>query len=108
MAITRVSCSVDGFDDNWIEYDLAGWTLRNTVELDGAGSADPDKMFEAPQRFGVACYITAGDEVIEDCAALELDNLLDADELLVGWLTGSIYTAIGARRALGNVSARIS
>ena len=105
----RVECGVDGYTENWVEYDLTGWTLRNTLDLDAADGADLETMFDRMAQYMSACHLVPVEgEAITSPAAVTFDLLLDLDEVVVGWLQSTIYTAIGHRRVLGNVSARMS
>jgi len=107
MAI-RISCTIEGMEENWIEYDLTGWTLRDTTSLDVANGERIDDMFEMLRNRATGVHIESNAGDITEPDGLTYDAMLDVDELLIGWLTQSIYTAIGNRRVLGNVSARVS
>lgn len=102
----RMDCTAPGFEGNWIEIADA-WTRR---EVEGVLSTSLDAEYvQMLQRKTVALRLelTTGG-VIDDPAALTYDALLDADELLLGWLGYVLPTAIAQRRLLGNASLRLS
>lgn len=103
MAV-RIECTADGFEDNWVELDMDRWTIRETIELD---EADLEGMVDLLRRKVTACRIELNNgKILAKADDFDKDTLLDADELILGWLGGVFHRAIGRRRILGNLSAR--
>ena len=102
----RMDCTATGFERNWIEIADA-WTRRE-VESVLSTSLDAEYV-QMLQRKTLALHLElATGDVIDDPAALTYNALLDADELLLGWLGYVLPTAIAQRRLLGNASLRLS
>lgn len=105
----RIECDLDGLTANWVEIQDVGWSRRETVAL--ASLPDDDALFKFLLEKGrlVACHLelTTG-ATIDEPAGLTEEAMLDADEALIAWLTRAGWLAIARRRALGNVSARLS
>ena len=100
----RVECDQAGFEQNWLEIDEA-WTRREVLAL---GEADEEELLAILRRKVTACNIErVGGEPVTDPAQLDEDTLLDADEVVWGWLARALYLVIGRRRSLGNLSARL-
>lgn len=103
---TRFDCAAQGFEGNWIEV-ADRWTRRE-VESVLSTSVDAEYIDLLRQKtVGVHLELATGD-VIDTPEALTYDALLDADELLLGWLGYVLPTAIAQRRLLGNASLRLS
>ena len=102
----RIECMAEGFESNWVELDMDKWTARDSKKLD---AADLDGYVELLRRKVLACHIELETgTILTKPDDFDEDTILDADELLVGWLAGVFYSAIGRRRILGNLSARLS
>lgn len=102
----RMDCAAEGFEGNWIEVSDK-WTRRE-VESVLSTSVDADYIaLLRAKTVGVHLELATGD-VIDAPDKLTYDALLDADELLLGWLGYVLPTAIAQRRLLGNASLRLS
>lgn len=102
---TRIVCDALGLEGNWIDV-ADKWTQREIAELNTAAD---DAFFAILQHKAVACHVEATPElIITDPAQLTLENLLDADVLLMGWLGRVLPLAVAHRRVLGSRSARLS
>lgn len=101
----RIECKEPGFEANWVEVSER-WTRRETIELYKVGGED---YFALLRQKVTACNIIpiAGDP-ITDPQSITPDNLMDCDEVVHGFLGGSLQAAIAERRAIGNLSARLS
>jgi len=104
MTTTRIECTAEGFERNWIEVSDA-WTQRDIVEH--VQAATDDELWALTRRKAVACHIElATGAAIDNPDSITSDNLLDADVLLLNWLGRCLSLAIAQRRLLGNASAR--
>jgi hypothetical protein len=102
----RYECSAEGFEANWVEV-ADRWTRRE-VETIYATAVDQEYV-ALLQAKTTACHIVLSDgSVIDDVQTLTYDLLLDADEIVLGWLGGVLPAAIARRRILGNASVRLS
>jgi len=102
----RFECSAEGFERNWIEVSER-WTRRE-VEAVVSTSVDADYIDILRQKTTAVHLELATGDVIETPEALTYEALMDADELLLGWLGYALPTAIAQRRLLGNASLRLS
>ena len=103
----RIECDAAGFEHNWLEVEDK-WTRREIIALEGFSMSDNARFFDMLKRKVQACHIALEDGgAIEDPANLDYDSLLDADEIIWGWLGQALWIAIGRRRSLGNLSARL-
>jgi hypothetical protein len=103
----RIECDAEGFEHNWLDV-ADKWTRREIIALENFSIADNAEFFAMLKRKTKACHIVldSGD-VIDDPECLDYNSLLDADEIIWGWLGQSMWIAIGRRRTLGNLSARL-
>lgn len=102
----RFECNAEGFEGNWIEV-AERWTRRE-VEAVISTSVDADYIDMLRSKTTAVRVELATGEAIETPEALTYDALMDADELILGWLGYVLPTAIAQRRLLGNASLRLS
>lgn len=103
--MARVTCTTDGFADNWVELSES-WTRREVKELDRSGV---EAVLDSLRRKATACHIVLSDgSTIDDVDMLTEDNLDDADQQVWGFILGCQFRAVGALQALGNFSVRLS
>ena len=101
----RIECSAPGFTDNWVEMPDV-WTRRDTVEMN---AAQGEAFWELLRRRMLGCHLVmATGTVLDTPAAVTVDAIQDADELLLAWLGNTMPIALARRRALGEASARVS
>ena len=106
----KLTCTVDGLEANSIEL-RPRWTRADTKRLDGI---EDEAYIEFLREKIVKCHIEvygADGGVVETIKSPDdlTDEVFDElDEVLIGWLGGALYTFIGQRRSLGNLSARVS
>ena len=101
----RIYCDAPEYADTWIDI-LPRWSLADQERmLDVQG----DEFFAFLRDKTAACHIeTLSGAAITDPAQLTDSGLADVDVLLIGWLGSVLPLAVSKRRALGNVSARLS
>jgi hypothetical protein len=103
--MARVTCTTEGFTDNWIEFSET-WTRRDRQELD---QADVESVLACLRRKATACHIILSDgSVIDDVEMLTDDGLSNADLQVWGFVLGSLFRLTGALQSLGNFSVRVS
>lgn len=106
MPPTRIYCAAEGFERNWIEID--GRFTRREVEKMYVTDASPEYIdLLRSKTVGVHIELESG-EVIDSPDKLTYDALLDADEIVLGWIGYALPLAVTQRRALGNASVRLS
>lgn len=101
----RIECKEAGFEHNWVEVSDR-WTRRETASL---FSVAGEEYFALLRSKITACHIAPEvGEPLTDPQQITPDNLMDCDEVVFGFLGGSLQIAIAERRSLGNFSARPS
>jgi len=101
----RIYCDDAEYGETWIDLSPR-WTQGDMQKM---LDVQDDEFYTFLRGKTVACHIqTADGGVITDPAQITADGLLDVDVLLIGWLGRSMPLAVAKRRALGNVSARLS
>lgn len=104
--MARVTCTTDGFTDNWIEFSES-WTRPERRELEGL-TAESD-VLAFLRRKATACHIVMPDgAAIETPEMLTDENLADCDLQIWGFIIGCQFRLVGALQALGNFSVRLS
>ena len=105
----RIECDLEGLTANWVEIQDAGWCRAETMAL--AALPDDDSLYlflrDKGKLLGCHLELTNG-QVIESSAGMTEGAMLYADEAMIAWLGRCAWLAIAKRRALGNVSARLS
>ena len=105
----RVECDVEGLTGDWVEIQDAGWGRRDTVHLASLPDDDSLYRFLLEREKLIACHVTlVTGQVISEPSEMTEDAMLDADEATIAWLGRAAWLTIAKRRALGNVSARLS
>lgn len=100
-----IRCDVKEFENNWIEFRTA-WTRREALNL--AGKIDQAFLDTIkPKVVALHIELTTG-MVIDRADNLTLENLLDVDVFVWGWLTDAPLSVLGARSILGKASGRPS
>lgn len=105
----KLTCTAEGFEQNSIEL-WPRWTRNDTKRLDGIED-EAYIEFLREKLAGVHLEIYGNDgkviDTIESAEELTDEAFDELDEVLIGWLGGALYTFIGNRRTLGNLSARV-
>lgn len=101
----RIECKEPGFEQNWVEVSER-WTRREAASLFAVSG---EEYFALLRDKLLACHIvpTVG-EAITDPRQITPDNLLDCDEVILGFLGGALTLAVSERRSVGNLSVRLS
>ncbi len=103
--MAKVTCTTEGFTDNWIELSEA-WTRREVKELDGSNIAE---VLAILRRKATACnIILSTGEIVTEVTRLTEDGLEDCDQQVWGFILGCQFRAVAALQALGNFSVRLS
>ena len=103
-------CSAPGFEANTVSI-RDRWTGRDSDRLGDITESEPMLDFLRGKLTG--CHIEVYDDAgnvsgaITDPADLTAEAALDLDEVVLSWLGSVLYSFIGSRRRLGNLSARV-
>jgi hypothetical protein len=101
----RIECTAPGFEQNWVEM-ADTWTRREVVEMNAVSG---EAFWELLRKRTISCHLVMATGVSLDTpAAITTDAIQDADELLLAWLGYAMPLSLAKRRALGEVSARVS
>lgn len=106
----KIVCDVDGYEANYVEFNPR-WTRADTKRLD---TVDDDDFFDLLRAKLAGCHLEIYDadgdviDTIESPDEMTEEALDELEEIVVGWLGGTLHTFIGNRRMLGRFSARVS
>lgn len=107
MSKTRIYSTLEGFEENYIEFDDSQrWTRAEVME---ANNASEDQTLALLHDRASGCHLLMPDgSVIEDPKRITSDVLDRMYVEMIGFVGGSISNYLRNRQVLGNVRVRPS
>lgn len=107
MSRTRIYSTLEGFEENYFEFDDGQrWTRAEVNEVNNAGE---EKTLALLHQRAVACHVSMPDgDVIQDPTQITSETLDGMYVEMIGFVGGAISNYLRTRQTLGNVRVRHS